>query len=439
MQKNNPTIPHVVIVGGGAGGLELAVQLGEKLGKPQKARITLVDTSPTHLWKPLLHQIAAGTLDSHADRREYLDIAHKHHFDFRLGHMEGLNRAEKQLLLSAVKDENGEEIVPRTAVNYDKLVIAIGSEVNDFGTPGAREHCIMLDTPETAERFHQHLINQCLRAKTKAPDEDVFTVTIIGGGATGVELAAELRMSTQILSQYGLVSSPPEKELKIVIVDLAERILSLLPERVSHAVEEELHHINVDVLMNERVTEVSAENIKMASDTTIPHGIVVWAAGIKAPDFLNHLDGLETNRINQLVVTPTLQTTQDPTIFAMGDCAACPQGPGKPNVPARAQAAHQQAWLLAKSLIQQIQGKPLLAYAYKDYGSLISLGHYTTVGNLMGSNVLGAVFIEGLIAKIMYWSLHKQHQIAVDGWFHTWLTTCVEFINRVKNPRIKLH
>jgi NADH:ubiquinone reductase (H+-translocating) len=441
MQKINPDVDHIVVVGGGAGGLELAVRLGKKLGKSQQARITLIDSSPTHLWKPLLHQIAAGTLDSHIDRREYLAIAHKNHFHFRLGRMEGLDRAAKQLFLSAVKDENGEELLPRTAVSYDTLIIAVGSEVNDFGTQGVNEYCIRLDTPEMAERFHQSLINQCLCAQAKAgnSDQERFTVTIIGGGATGVELAAELRMTTQILSRYGLACSPAEKGLKIVIVDLAERLLSMLPERVSKIVEQELRDIDVEVHTSERVIEVAKDSIKMASDTVIPHGIVVWAAGIKAPDFLTHLDGLETNRINQLVVTQTLQTTQDAAIFAMGDCAACPQGPGKPNVPARAQAAHQQAKLLAKSLIRQRLGKPLLTYTYKDYGSLISLGNYSTVGNLMGSLVRGPIFIEGAIAKLMYWLLYKQHQIAVNGWFHTWLTTWVELINRVNNPRIKLH
>jgi NADH dehydrogenase len=443
MQNREATmnLPHIVIVGGGAGGLELAVRLGKKLGKAKKATITLVDAEPTHLWKPLLHQVAAGTLDSHADKREYFALARSHHFDFRRGRMDGLNRQEKQLYLAPVLDENGEELLPRSTLSYDTLVIALGSQTNDFGTLGAREHCIMLDTPETAERFHQRLINQCIRAQSKVVNrgEGRFTVTIIGGGATGVELAAELHMTTKILSSYGLVNFHPEKELRIVIVDAAKRLLSGLPERVSIAVERELRAIDVQIHVNEQVVEVSKEGVRMASGTFIPSGIVVWAAGIKAAEFLKDLDGLETNRINQLVVKPTLQTSRDPAIFSIGDCSACAQGEGKPNVAPRAQAAHQEAALLAKSLIRQLDGKPLLNFVYKDHGSLVSLGNYSTVGNLMGSLASGFVFIEGTIAKVMYWSLHKQHQIAVNGWFHTWLTTWAETINRVKNPRIKLH
>lgn len=432
---------RIVIVGGGAGGLELAVRLGKTLGKRKKAHITLIDAVRTHVWKPLLHQVAAGTLDSHADELEYFALARKHHFAFRLGRMDGLSRSQREVSLAPSVDEEGEQVLPRQTVPYDQLVLALGSQTNDFGTPGAREHCVMLDTPAAAERFHRMLVNSCLRAqaKAKAAGEGRFTVTIIGGGATGVELSAELHMTTKILSGYGLRNFDPEKDLKIVIVDASPRLLQALPERLSSAVALELRKLDIEIHTNEKVVEVSKEGVKMASGTFIPSSIVVWAAGIKAPDFLKDIDGLETNRGNQLVVQRTLQTTRDPAIFAMGDCAACSQGEGKPLVPPRAQSAHQQASMLAKSMVRLLQGKPLPEFTYKDYGSLVSLGDYSTIGSLMGAIASGSVFIEGYIAKWMYWWLHKHHQIAVNGLFHTWLTTWAETIDWAKNPRIKLH
>ena len=431
----------IVIVGGGAGGLELAVRLGKTLGKRQKARITLIDAVRTHVWKPLLHQVAAGTLDSHADELEYFALARKHHFEFRLGRMDGLSRAKREVSLAPSTDEDGELVLPRQTVAYDQLVLALGSQTDDFGTPGAREHCVMLDNPEAAERFHRRLINSCLRAQAqeKVVGEGRFTVTIIGGGATGVELSAELHMTTKILSGYGLRNVDPEKDLKIVIVDASPRLLQALPKRLSSAVALELRKLDIEIHTNEKVVEVSKEGVKMASGTFIPSSIVVWAAGIKAPDFLKDIDGLETNRGNQLVVQRTLQTTRDPAIFAMGDCAACSQGEGRPLVPPRAQAAHQQASMLAKSFTKMLQNKSLPEFTYKDYGSLVSLGNYSTIGSLMGAIASGSVFIEGYIAKWMYWWLHKHHQIAVNGAFHTWLTTWAETINWAKNPRIKLH
>jgi len=439
--ETSNALHHIVIVGGGAGGLELAVRLGKRLGKKRKARITLVDANRTHLWKPLLHQVAAGTLDSHADEREYYALARSKHFEFRLGRMQALSRDKKEIYLSPTIDEDGNELLPQQAIAYDQLVIALGSQTNDFGTQGAKENCIMLDSLPAAERFHQKLINCCLRAQSQNQNagEGRFTVTIIGGGATGVELAAELHMTTKILSSYGLVNFHPEKELKIVIVDASPRLLQMLPERLSDAVAKELRSIAIEIHTNEKVVEVSKEGVAMASGKFIPSGIVVWAAGIKAPDFLKNIDGLETNRLNQLVVQSNLQTTLDPRIFAIGDCCACPQGEGLPNVPPRAQSAHQQASCLADSLCRSLAGKSLKEFVYKDHGSLVSLGNYSTVGSLMGAIASGSVFIEGTLAKWMYWSLHKHHQVAVNGWFHTWLSTWAETIDRVRNPRIKLH
>ncbi len=435
------SLPRITIVGGGAGGLELAVRLGKRLGKRAKAHITLVDASRTHVWKPLLHQVAAGTLDSHADEREYFALARSNHFTFRLGRMEGLSRQSKEIFLAPVLDEHGEELLPRQAIPYDTLVIALGSQSNDFGTPGVREHCIMLDSLPAAQRFHEKLINSCLRAQatSRSAGEGRFNVTIIGGGATGVELAAELHMTTSILSSYGLRNFHPEKEIKIAIVDAAPRLLQMLPERLSDAVARELRGMAIEIHSNEQVQQVSKTGVHMVSGKVLPSSIVVWAAGIKAPEFLKDLDGLETNRLNQLVVNPQLQSSRDPAIFAIGDCCACPQGEGLPNVPPRAQSAHQQASLLARSLERQLQGKSLLDFQYKDHGSLVSLGNYSTVGSLMGAIASGSVFIEGTLAKWMYWSLHKHHQVAVNGLFHTWLSTWAETIDRVRNPRIKLH
>ncbi len=442
MTAATATIPHrITIVGGGAGGLELAVRLGKKLGKNKKAVITLVDAARTHLWKPLLHQVAAGTMDSHADQLEYLALARTHHFNFRLGRMDGLDRAKKEICLAPAYDDDSEEILPRQVLPYDTLVLALGSQTNDFNTPGVQDNSIMLDSPAAAERFHQRLVNSCLRAQAKAqtPGQGRFTVTIIGGGATGVELSAELHMTAKILSSYGLANFDPEKDLKIVVVDAAPRLLQALPERLSDAVARELRTLAIEVHVNEKVVEVSKDGVQMASGKFIPSGIVVWAAGIKVPDFMKEIGGLETNRLNQLVVHRTLQSTRDPSIFALGDCAACPQVDGKSVVPPRAQSAHQQASTLAKSLIRMLEGKSLLEFTYRDYGSLVSLGDYSTVGSLMGALAKGSVFIEGSIAKWMYWWLHKHHQIAVNGWFHTWLSAWAETINRVRNPRIKLH
>jgi NADH dehydrogenase len=430
---------RIVIVGGGAGGLELATSLGKTLGKRGTASITLVDANLTHIWKPLLHEVAAGSLNSSEDELNYVAQAKWNHFEFQLGRMSGLDRATKQIQLSATLDpETGLELVPARSIGYDSLVIAVGSTTNDFGTQGAAEHCLFLDTRKQAERFHQQLLNHYLRAHAGHDESRAqISVAIVGAGATGVELAAELHNAAKELAAYGLGRIAPEN-MRITLIEAGPRVLPALPERIGNPVHKTLEKLGVTVLTNAAVSEVTAENLMTSSGQVIPASLKVWAAGIRAPAFLQEIDGLETNRINQLVVRPTLQTTRDDDIFAFGDCAACPQPGTDRNVPPRAQAAHQQASLLTKSLKLRIEGKALPEYTYKDYGSLISLSHFSAVGNLMG-NLTGNVMLEGWLARMFYVSLYRMHQAALYGLFRTGMLMLGSRIGRGTEPRLKLH
>ena len=286
------SLQRIVIVGGGAGGLELATELGDTLGKKHLAQITLIDKSRTHLWKPLFHEVAAGSMDLDTNKLEYLAQAHWHHFRFCLGSMDGLNRAERQVYVAPTFDEKGDELIPRRVISYDTLVIAVGSTTNDYGTPGAAEHANALDTAEDAERFRQRLVNACIRANAQTTPlrPEQMQVAIIGGGATGVELAAQLHNTTRQLIAYGLDKIDPEKDIKLSIIEAAERILPMLPERLSSAAEEQLKPLGVNIYTCERVTQVTANAVLTQSGRMIPAELIVWAAGIKAPDFLCGLD-----------------------------------------------------------------------------------------------------------------------------------------------------
>ena len=433
---------RIVIVGGGAGGLELATRLGDRLGRRGLARVTLIDRSRTHLWKPLLHQVAAGSMDLNDHSLDYLAQARWHGFEFQLGRMDGLERAAKRVWLAPLTDaETGAEVLPRRALAYDTLVIAVGSHTNDFGTPGAARHAIALDTPEQAERFRTRLLNACLRANAQAAPlaPEQLHVAIIGAGATGVELSAELHNTTRELVAFGLDRIVPERDLKITLVEAAPRILPALPERLSAATGALLDKLNVQVLTGERVTEVSAAGLRTAGGRDVRAELVVWAAGIKAPEFLAGLDGLETNRINQLVVERNLQVTRDPHIFALGDCAACPWPEKNGWVPPRAQSAHQQASHLVKWLPRRLSGAAVPPWRYRDFGSLVSLGAYSTVGSLMGSITRRTLMIEGVFAGLMYKSLYKMHELALHGFAKVALDTVARTIARRTEPHVKLH
>jgi NADH dehydrogenase len=438
---DDEALHQIVVVGGGAAGLELTTRLGGRLGRRGLARITLVDCARTHLWKPMLHSVAAGSLDPGEYEVNYLAQAHWHGFRYRFGELAGLDRTAKQVRLAAMFDDEGRQITPPRSVRYDTLVIAIGSITNDFGTPGVAKHAVQLETPAHAERFNRLLVNACIRAQTQeAPIRaGQLHVAIIGAGATGTELAGELHRTTREVVAYGLDRINPERDIRIMLVEAADRILPGLPKRISEAVQRLLGKLGVEVRSGARVTKVAADGVQLADGSFIPSELVVWTAGVKAPEVLRDLDGLEVNRINQLVVEATLRTTRDPHIFAIGDCAACPRQGQPTPVPPRAQAAHQEAAHMVQQIERQLRGKPLVPYTYRDFGSLVSLGNYSTVGNLMGFLFGRGIFVEGLFARLMYWSLRIMHERTVNGVLRTALGLLARGLSRRTGPQVKLH
>jgi len=444
-----------IVVGGGAGGLELATRLGNRYGASRRngdarAQVTLVDRYPTHIWKPLLHEVAAGSMDPFTQELEYAAQARWHGFEFQQGELAGLDRANRRITLGAVLDDDGAELLPERQLEYDTLVIAIGSTTAFFGVKGAAEFSIALDTVSEAERFRKRLIAACMRAEHRvhepvesgqdaAAGEPRIQVAIVGGGATGVELSAELRNTAQVLSAYGLHKLDPRHDVGIVLIEAGPRILPALPERVSTATADLLVKLGVKLMTGETVAEVAPGIVRTASGKTVRADLTVWAAGIKAPAVLGQLDGLPVNRLGQLVVRRTLQTEIDDNIFALGDCAAC-QWPGNErNVPPRAQAAHQQATFLLKAIAARLDNRPLPEFTYRDLGSLVSLGHFSAVGNLMGGVIGGNMLIEGLFARFMYMSLYRLHVAALHGYPRMVLDTFAHWLRRTTLPRVKLH
>jgi NADH dehydrogenase len=432
---------RIVVVGGGAGGLELVRHLGARLGRTD-FDVILLERNSTHIWKPLLHEVAAGSLDANLDEVGYRSHGYRWSYRFFYGSLEGIDRAARQVIVAPVLDEDGTELIGRHRIRYDYLVIAIGAISNDFGTPGAREFCLFLDDREQADRFRQKLLNHCLRVSrilTENPAADAkVEIAIVGGGATGIELAAELYNAAAGLRHYGLEVFD-ESRLKVVLIEAGPRILPALPEKLAEAAREELEALGVRVLVGTAIVEVTADAMRTRSGETIPADLKVWAAGVKAPEILRDIGGLETTRGNQLVVRPTLQTTRDDRIFAIGDCCFfLPEG-AKHAVPPRAQAAHQMASTAYRNILAAIAGRPLEAFVYRDRGSLVSLSRYSTVGSLMGNLIGGRMAIEGRLARLVYVSLYQMHLISIHGWLKGLALIFLGHVNRVVRPRLKLH
>lgn len=427
----------IVVVGGGAGGLELVSRLSRTLGKKKLAEIILVDRHPTHVWKPLLHEVAAGVIDKNSDGVDYSIHAARLNYHFQLGCMSFIDHKQKSITLDPLYDDKGYVLLPKREINYDYLVLAIGSVSNDFGTPGVSELTYFLDSLTQAERFHKALLNQLLRINQQADVSKSLEVAIVGGGATGTELAAQLHHVANLARSYGMPKMSAER-LNISIIEAGERILPALPERIANSARGALRKLGIKVLEGTRVAKAQSTGFVTSEDKLIKADLMVWAAGVKAPDFIQSLDIFETNSAQQILVTPELKCTVDSNIYALGDCCGFKQEDGS-WVPPRAQSAHQMATIVGTNLINTFKNKPLKSYKYTDYGSLVHLSKYSTVGSLMGSLSSGSMFVEGRLARLVYISLYNMHQFAVHGWFKGVLVLMSRKVSNLVGTRLKLH
>lgn len=434
MQQNSKkSKTRIVVVGGGAGGLELVARL---CAKPYRdlLEVTLIDQALKHVWKPLYHEVAAGTLMNDKEI-DYIHYAYEKGFQFILGRLITINRQEKYLDIDPTLNDIA---LPSRKVSYDILILALGSESHTFNIPGVDRYCLFLDSLQQAEHCHQHLLKQIVLA-TQTQHDHLY-IGIVGGGATGVELAAELNQVLSQTQKYSQKHGEQKYHFKINVIEAAPRILSALPERISKAVTTYLQTQKINVLTQTQVVAVEKNGIKTLNGEYIPSDLTIWAAGIKGPAAkINH--DLETNQRGQFIVSPTLQSTKDPDIFIFGDSASCAQMDAKGKsfyVPPRAQAAHQQATFLAKNLLLYLKQQPLKNYHYKDYGSLVRLSHYNVVGNLM-SKIAKSLYLEGLFARLAYWSLYKKHLLVLKGWKYLLFSTWADLFTHKQRPEIKLH
>lgn len=428
---------RIVVVGGGAGGLELVTRLSKSLGKSEKAEIILVDRSRTHVWKPLLHEVAAGVIDKSSDGVDYRMHAVKHHYRFELGELTHINTDDKHIVLNTLNDEKGHEILPERHINYDYLVLAMGSVCNDFGTPGVKDFCFTLDSLDQAEQFHRALLNQLLRINQSEVDKTTLQVGIVGAGATGTELAAQLHHIANLAKAYGMPDMSSER-LNVTIIEAGKRILPALPEKIAGSAKQALKKLGITLREGTMVSKATEEGFITSEDELIKADLMVWSAGVKAPDFLVDMDVFETNKANQILVNKHLQSTIDDHIFVIGDCAGFEQEDGS-WVPPRAQSAHQMASTAGKNIINLFKNKSLETFTYKDYGSLVHLSRYSTVGSLMGALSNSSMFIEGRLAKLVYVSLYNNHQFTVHGWLKGLMTLLSRKVSNIVRPKFKLH
>ena len=426
----------IVIVGGGVAGIHLATKLGRAVRSRPDVSVKLVDATLTHVWKPSLHEFAAGSRGIGDDEVSFLSHSMRNNYEFRLGYFAGVDTEKQAVTLDPVTDDVGKPIAPRRTLSYDTFVLAIGSVCSDLGVPGVTENCLFLDNRKQAQSLHREFLNLCLRYDSGAlPDgANSIDIAIVGGGATGVELAAELREATH----NGLDTLIPPERVRISVIEASDRLVPGLPERLSRAVRRELEKLDINVFLNSRVTRLTQHSIILNDDQTVDAHLKIWAAGISAPEELKSLSQFEHDRVGRIKVDRTLRAAGFDDIFVLGDSACCPWTDANTPVPPRAQAATQQAAFMVGQVQRRLADQPLLQFNYRDRGSLVSIADHSAVGTLMGK-ALGIITFEGRLARWAYLSLYQMHLLSVHGVTKTIYLSIARFFASRTRPRLKLH
>ncbi len=426
-------VKRILVVGGGVAGIEIATDLGRRAKRNQHFTVTLLDADSAHIWKPMLHMIAAGTRDVHQQQVAYAAQARSAGFTYQPGAMCGLDREAKQVEVAAIVHPDGRELLAARRLPYDVLIMAVGSRANDFSTEGVKSLCFTIDSRIEADHFNEEIRIRILQS---AADKSDLSIGIVGGGATGVELAAELVQLAESADAYGATGT--SSRIKLSLLEAGGRLLSAFPEDISEAARKRLESLSVDVRLSAQVSAAEEGGFRLKDGTLIPAMLKVWAAGVKAPDFLHEIAGLETTRSNQLVVEPSLQTTRDPSIFAVGDCASLKLPDMERPLPPTAQVAHQHAQHLVDHLPDWLNGKPIPVFSYHDFGSLVSLAQYDGYGSLGKFGLFHGGSIKGRLAQLSHAMLYRGHQVRIHGFWRGGLIWLVDLLNVRLRPSIRL-
>jgi NADH:quinone reductase (non-electrogenic) len=410
-------IPHVVIIGGGFGGLEAAQGL-----KSAPVRVTLIDRHNYHLFQPLLYQVATASL-SPADVSSPIRgvLRRQRNVQVLLAHVQAVDPNEHRVVLAGRNNSSPDSL------KYDYLIVATGAAHTYFGHPEWEPRAPGLKTLDDALEIRRQVL-LAFEAAEREPDPvaqaRLLTFVIVGGGPTGVELAGALAEIARRTLYRDFRSIRPESA-RILMLEGGPSVLPTFPEALRKAARESLERLGVDVRTNAMVTGIDADGVRVGG-TAIAAQTILWAAGVAASPLVRSLDA-PLDRAGRVLAEPTLAVPGHPEIFVVGDVCALSQD-GKP-LPGVAQVAKQGGAHAAKNIVRAIRGQPALPFRYRNYGNMATIGRGAAVADLAFLKVSG--FLAWLLWLFVhiFWLIGFRNRLAVIG---EWAWAYVTFQRRAR-------
>lgn len=382
----------VVIVGAGFGGLSAARSLAN-----QDVDVLLIDRNNYHAFLPLLYQVAAAEIEAGQIAQPVRSVISRYpNVDFMMATVTGVDTAQ-QIVYTSVRK-----------VEYDYLILAMGTTHHFFGVPGADQFAFPLKTIGQAQRMRDHILQRFEAAASEIDPrkrQELLTFVVVGGGPTGVEYAGAL----QELINKPLRRDFPRldfNDVRIVLVEGAERILGMFADELGEYARARLERMGVEVLVEAFVNEVSAESVTLSNNTTIPTRTVIWTAGVKGESLAEQWE-LPTRRNGQVPVDPSLRVPDVDNVFVIGDLAYVEQD-DKP-LPMLAQVAMQQGKVAAHNIINLQNDATLESFRYVDKGSMATIGRNAAVAEV------GGVAFKGFTAWLLWLFIHIAYLIGFQN------------------------
>ncbi|HLO15778.1 MAG TPA: NAD(P)/FAD-dependent oxidoreductase [Anaerolineales bacterium] len=376
--------PHIVIIGAGFGGLNVARQL-----RNAPVQITLIDKQNYHLFQPLLYQVAiAGLLPSQIAYPLRTIFRDQKNITFQLGEVTGINLEARSVCM------NG------SAIEYDYLVIAVGAETNFFGMDSIQQEGFQVKDIQKAVSTRNHLLRMFEQASREGDAEkrrNMLTFVVVGGGPTGVETAGAL---AELINHVMIkdFSNLNLNETRVILLEANDHLITPYPHELRHATFVLLRREQVEIMLNTKLANFDGKTVTLGDGRQIATDTLIWTAGIKAAPMLDTL-GVERAGAGQVRVARTLQLPQHPEVFALGDAAYFVNGDGQP-LPMLSTVAIQQGKVTAQNIQRIINAKRPEPFHYKDPGLLATIGRNAAVARIWG------VSFSGFIAWVIWVFLH---------------------------------